>query len=1701
MTIISYLKDQIMLYIDNYNINISEDNLKNYLSSFRNTTTPLSTLFETYLQADLDNFKNGVFEYVKHCYNTLYDDMEAHLLTLLTTIENKIKAGTQQEINDIVNESKTTVLNLINKQNQNLTDLIDNAKTFINNAVNSINGLKSYQKIPIDYYYRVKEIFKRIDVLIDTYQSTLISSIDAEYLQLQIYVNDKIYLGEIDAYIDKVEIVWDIFHNNEILNETVTFDHATDIIEKLGKVRSRYLEIKEKLLNAVKQTYDDLKNNELKKSVSNVENLKKDLNARENAFIDLIAKKVLYITNYESYNEDIKKVVEVENKISEIRINGYNEYIFEKIDKISVDDFLSSSRLSSIKSSIENEVGNLLTNLKNKNTKYKTNYQNILSKFENLLSSSQMDEYIKNIKEKVGSSDVLTYLNDYYSNLNNKVISQYKAVTDNIINNKLKDYVNSPDELVSKIKSIANNENLDSNVNDLNNKISSLINDKMANILNEIISRLFNFIETQVNYIRTSIPNSYLTKTDIIIETGKFYSSSNELKETLKNNISVHLASLKSSVNIKSNIEEKENSFNSNIIKLADEIEEKCKSLSFIYGSMDNYDKYFFTLSKFRDALNHLTLLQPYINDVINNNLNGLSSNDFLNLYKNPNNFDVNTINGKVKELLYDLIIQGIEKTQPNVDSLKKLIKEEFSTNFVNISEAVFPYFFRTLFNRNDYLDEKLNELLINISRVVRNRTTEDANSLIKDEFYFNGSKENIEVEFNKTIDEYLIILKEEQEKIKKSLVLPNKFKNKIVTEFKAKLEKDFKSYYEELKNMFSARTAKNCILLDNQRTLLDILEEAKEEIQNDDGSNIGVESLFSGLLKSFRDEIIDEYFDYFNNNFKSKYRYYFDIIRNHLLLKTSVISNKKAVNSIPDNTTLGFKEGLQKALSELKNLVNLEEMVNYKKNEKQIDEFLQFLLNKFSFKMNDDIKNKLDLSIDLLKATCDKELIKEKDSFKEGLLDYFEVGFNLTVKTFINGPGISYLNGKFTDDYINKIVPKLNYILSQCKEINDYLYLILDKILFDVDDYITDSVGEVFYQLMNYINDGISQDKVSAKILKKLHDFKYDSAKKIVNYFKEYTLGILTSISFKNSLSSQVKQLIPTNIPLTTLLNFTNFYYEILDSAYLKKIHNTYSTKINKMRENIIEEVEKFRMGRKIQIGELGQGFVSSDIATPTVEYNKLNASLSQINNDFSFKLSDSKKRNAYNLLASSELKQFLANILKLYYEEFEYVQNKIKSNVFLQVDINTFSKNVKKIFESLDSKLDVNEIIKDREAFMNNFTIKFNNLEEWVFNSYKKQVSPNTSLKSIENRRRLDIDINIENIQHHIDIIDYKMKNLTLNIFNSEKLIELQSTINQITSDINVQLILLDNHLESYIKYADLYLTKENLNPYRNNATSIYNIVENILNEYLKKQSDIFNKILIILDEYSEKFNEDVKPKLIEAINNVVKKSSFTLISKYLNNSTSNKEEKVLNFEKKTNLTNLNGLTGVLGTTRLNFSTNIQNIIFKYGHNFVIDQNNYKVYLNILAGGYVDGYIIYHNNYYNTSVAGAFADGKIGINLTNDYLNEIVNAVYYTEYKNCSLEKYLYELTTLDSWGVCEDAVDCFVGPNDDYCPYIVRVQDEEKTIIKPEKFDSDFYKNESIYIFNGYYENKLCTFANYFFSVEEKSFEYGSELKMTV
>ena len=50
--------------------------------------------------------------------------------------------------------------------------------------------------------------------------------------------------------------------------------------------------------------------------------------------------------------------------------------------------------------------------------------------------------------------------------------------------------------------------------------------------------------------------------------------------------------------------------------------------------------------------------------------------------------------------------------------------------------------------------------------------------------------------------------------------------------------------------------------------------------------------------------------------------------------------------------------------------------------------------------------------------------------------------------------------------------------------------------------------------------------------------------------------------------------------------------------------------------------------------------------------------------------------------------------------------------------------------------------------------------------------------------------------------------------------------------------------------------------------------------------------------------------------------------------------------------------------------------------------------------------------------------------MNVTNNFSNDHVYIDYYTKYENYSYTLTLYNLTTLDSWRICEDVVDCFVG-----------------------------------------------------------------------
>ena len=149
-TIIKHLKEDILVKIDNnYDMinNALNELLNEYSNNLDKLLDPLSKLFNDYLKIGLDNFKHDVFYYAQYCYNELHDYIYFNLDPLLAYIENNITNGQQSEINNLIEESKTKILLLIERQDKNLTNLINSVNVFINNSMDTIKGLRSYENV------------------------------------------------------------------------------------------------------------------------------------------------------------------------------------------------------------------------------------------------------------------------------------------------------------------------------------------------------------------------------------------------------------------------------------------------------------------------------------------------------------------------------------------------------------------------------------------------------------------------------------------------------------------------------------------------------------------------------------------------------------------------------------------------------------------------------------------------------------------------------------------------------------------------------------------------------------------------------------------------------------------------------------------------------------------------------------------------------------------------------------------------------------------------------------------------------------------------------------------------------------------------------------------------------------------------------------------------------------------------------------------------------------------------------------------------------------------------------------------------------------------------------------------------------------------------------------------------------------------
>ena len=97
---------------------------------------------------------------------------------------------------------------MINTQKEKIVNLIQSLKSFISNSTNKLNDTEN---VSIDFYYRIKEIFKRLDIFINSFDKLINNSMENDYFQIQTYVNEEIYMKDFDSLFDQIEVIWYIF--------------------------------------------------------------------------------------------------------------------------------------------------------------------------------------------------------------------------------------------------------------------------------------------------------------------------------------------------------------------------------------------------------------------------------------------------------------------------------------------------------------------------------------------------------------------------------------------------------------------------------------------------------------------------------------------------------------------------------------------------------------------------------------------------------------------------------------------------------------------------------------------------------------------------------------------------------------------------------------------------------------------------------------------------------------------------------------------------------------------------------------------------------------------------------------------------------------------------------------------------------------------------------------------------------------------------------------------------------------------------------------------------------------------------------------------------------------------------------------------------------------------------------------------------
>ena len=1583
--IIKVIEDNI-INLNQTNMNEIKLNITNDLNSIKANIDPYISIingigdlfFERFIFY-LEIAKNQSY----NCMNSIHSECRGLKLKTDAFIVNKSNDDIRYQINYtqmILNETEISLKNLINNELNKLNNTIDLLNDFTSLIQSNINKINDS-----DFLFNINFLLKKIESLFLNFEDKIKKASLIENYYYQKNTSEIVFDTELEKLLKNADELFEIFYFNKYMTDFITDNHASVIIYILNNIRKNITLIKNVLLNDVEEFYEDyFKNNFNGEKKINVDlnNLLKLFNQKKNNLNNIINQQINFNNNenISMYLNNLNNLQNIFNVLNENREKSFNTFFIEVFNEIETNIF-TSNELENEKKNLKIYSNNIISSIKKNNISLLLDYISDLElKINDLLNFESINKIILN--KFFNRTYIQSQFEKYYKEILN-YFDKYEELINNIINNNLKYYLNKPDELVNQLINIKNNQeniikNLSEKLSDLivfyikNNFLNSI--GKLIGIINDIFNDLkancINHLTGINKYIFSELNNFFIEKMDKIFELYETYIENSsklfmlENKNFIDNIIKLYENDMTNKLN---NLIEK---LNNNIDKIFCQNSNDCININ--YNQMQDSEKYHYNSSLLRSHIENLFKISISTDEIINkSNLKNVDSNKISDAYKTNYNYDYKTFVSYVLSYFNSSNEETYKNLTEHIEEINSTIDNNFNVLNPESSKSLLEIIIYNIFSNSEILDYKLYLLAEKMRSIIYDGYIKDINYYRNNKIKLNISKD-IDNTYHTMMNEWMNEIRDVVNNISNNFIIPQNLIEKISNIFIDEHEKRLNEYKTEVKDFFKNYSKKTCVLLNFSLSVEDIaltrLDTLKERYKSD------IKDYINDVLYYYKENEIKSKCERFIKELNKSYDYYYQSY--YIFLTSNDVhdyTSENYTNNLTENIYKGFKNGINQVKQDIKLIYNNEGINEiFEEKYKNMDLF-SHLKEDYS-----ELDTKLTSTTNDLTYICDSNYLLQEENFKKEIYEILEKIFNSSINTFTKGLGKSYLDSIYVADY-DIIKSKLsileNNIILQDKYIND----INDKGFNNISNNLYEILSESYENLNDNLEKNIEW-KIEPMIFKKLDTLKVDSSIDIAEYFEYITLNIIKTENLDKYFTDSVVSLLKNNCSTITysfISKLERIYKGIFDENILNSIKNDYNTSIKNSILSIKNKINSMKLKtlNKFNQFELLNNYLLKS------NYSQLNSNYKSLDNIYKLETSINKinKTDQFFILEYSPLK----SILNLYRGWTRGINNTVIEEIskYFDTDIDNIIQN-KIVLENSGFSLDkINSIY-------NNFTDEIISL----FDNFTEKVRNESNLL----KRNLDDDFQIYNIYTELENFNDKVKT-----FGNDLLNLAHKTISKSRDHLN-------NSIANGFKNLDIKIKNflNDLSIYLEDYTYFETKLKNYREELYNKTYDFYLDKNIIIGEtiYQLSNLKNAYESKKSEINNIVNNTLITILDEILN-----RFSNISKFESFTNELNKEfyHFSNYLGD-EIDFSLFVNEIKYKWAYNLKRFNDNY-IFLNFNLSCEANANVSYKIGELETKINGVITKGMIGINSTNNFVNQTVNANYYLNKNEIEYYKHL--------------------------------------------------------------------------------------------